>query len=256
MRLVNFSPLLYRWCQLAGLDRSVISSGTFTQFRDLVDGRLETIWKSEQWPDLQRVTDYPGTSVSTDANGIRTVTLTDDIAEVLSVYDQDPRVTTRARLLKYFLYTDTTGRYINMMEAADPIFVEWRITKPALFGDPYSATQAYSVGAQVYFDTSSNSGSYLPGPGKAPAGNFYNCTTLTTAGQSPVTTPSSWEMVEVPYFAGEYLVRGALSDYLRSEGQFDQAAIAEADAEAARQREVDRILREEGQINRPNVFTY
>ena len=78
----------------------------------------------------------------------------------------------------------------------------------------------------------------------------------TTANQSPSNTPASWDLVEIPYFTGEYIVRGALSDYLRSEGQFQQAVIAESDAETARVAEVDRVLITEGQVNRINMFTY
>jgi hypothetical protein len=256
MRTIDFSTLLYRWLQLAGLDRTAITSLNFQTFRDLANGRLEIIWKSDDWPDLLRSTVPPGDNVQTSPTGVRTVTLGPDVAEVLSVYDQDPRLTTRARLIKYYLYQDSTGRYINVMEAADPLFIEYRIPKPELFGDPYSATQAYSVGSQIYFDTSTNSGSYQPGAGKAPAGNLYNCIVATSPGQSPATTPSAWELVQIPYFTGEYLVRGCLADYLRSEGQFEQAVMADGDAEAIRQKEVERVLLTEGQVRRMNVFTY
>lgn len=256
MRTINFSTLLYRWCQLAGLDRTAITALNFQTFRDLANGRLEIIWKSEPWPALVRVTVPPGDNVQTDENGVRTVALGPDVAEVLNVYNADPRLSTKARLVKYYLYTDTTGRYVNLLDEVDPIFIEYRVVKPDLFGDPYSATQAYSLGSQVYYDTSTSSGSYQPGVGKVPAGNLYTCVIATSPGQSPETTPSAWQIIELPYFCGEYLVRGCLSDYLRSEGQFDQAQIAESDAEAIRQKEVENVLLAEGQIQRLNVFTY
>lgn len=256
MRTVDFSTLLYRWCQLAGLDRTAITSLNFGTFRDLADGRLEIIWKSEPWPAIVRVTNPPGESVQTDSNGVTTVLLGPDIAEVLGVYDQDPRLTTQARMVKYFLYQNAVGRYVNLLDSVDPVFIESRLPKPALFGDAYSATQAYTAGAQIYFDTSSNSGAFAPGAGKAPAGNLYNCVANTTAGQSPATNPALWSLVEIPYFCGEYLVRGCVADYLRSEGQYEQAQIAESDAEAIRQKEVENVLLSEGQISRLNVFTY
>lgn len=256
MRTIDFSNLLYRWCQLTGLDRSAITSLNFSTFRDLANGRLEMIWKSEPWPAFVRSTTPPGDSVTTDSNGVRTVTLGSDVAQVLGVYNEDPRLSTRARLVKYYLYEDGTNRYINLLDSVDPVFIEYRIVKPELFGDAYSATQAYTAGAQVYFDTSSNSGSFTPGPGKAPAGNLYTCLATTTAGQSPVTNSNLWQKVEIPYFCGEYIVRGCLADYLRSEGQFDQAQLAEADAEAIRQKEVENVLLSEGQVQRINAFTY
>jgi len=47
-----------------------------------------------------------------------------------------------------------------------------------------------------------------------------------------------------------------LADYLRSEGQYEQASVAEADAEGVKAQEVDKIVRQEGQVRRMNVYTY
>lgn len=256
MRTIDFSTLLYRWCQLAGLDRTAITSLNFNTFRDLANGRLEIIWKSEPWPALVRITTPPGDSVTTDANGVRTVSIGSDVAEILGVYNEDPRLTTKARKVRYFIYEDSTGRYVNLLDSVDPVFIEYRPVKPELFGDAYSASQAYTAGAQIYFDTSSGTGAFQPGAGKAPSGNLYNCLVTTSAGQTPLTNPTSWQKVEIPYFCGEYLIRGALADYLRSETQFDQAQVAEGDAEAIRQKEVENVLLAEGQVRRLNVFTY
>jgi hypothetical protein len=256
MRTIDFSTLLYRWLQLAGLDRSSITAATYAQFRDLANGRLETIWKSDRWPALIRITTPPGDTVVTDANDVLTVTLGSDVGEVLGVYDQDPRLTTRAKLVKYFLYDSGSVSYVNFMEPVDDVFIEYNTRKPELFGDAWSATSTYSVGAQAYFDTSTSTGAFIPSSTKQPAGNLYTCLIATTANQSPSNTPASWDLVEIPYFTGEYIVRGALSDYLRSEGQFQQAVIAESDAETARVAEVDRVLTTEGQVKRINMFTY
>lgn len=254
MRTVDFSSLLYRYCQLAGLDRSAITSANFAQFRDFLVSRLEQVWKTNDWPDIIRVSD--AISTSTGGTGIITAALPTNCGEVLAVYDQDPRLTTRARLLKYFLYNDGTTEAINLIDNVTPVYVEYRLKAPAIFGDAYSASVAYSVGAQIYFDTSSNSGLFVPTAGKVPAGNIYTCTVATSAGENPTTTAASWSMIEIPYIFSDYLVRACASDFLRSEGQFDQAALAENEATAAMEREVDRILRSEGQIRRPNVFTY
>lgn len=254
MRTVDFSSLMFRYFQLAGLDRNAVTTANFQQFRDFATARVDDVWKSNEWPDVIRVSDP--ITVSTGGTGILTATLPADCGEVLSVYDQDPRLTTRARLLKYFLYDDGTTQAINMIDNVTPVYVEYRIKSPPLFGDPYSAAVAYSLGAQMYFDTSSASGSFQPTAGKIPAGNLYNCIVATTAGQSPATTPSAWSLVEIPAIFSDFLVRACVSDFLRSEGQFEQAIVAEQEATAAMDREVDRILRSEGQVRRPNVFTY
>lgn len=254
MRTVDFSTMLFRYCQLAGLDRNAITTPNFQQFRDFLNTRLEQIWKANDWPDVIRVSNP--INVSTGGTGILTAALPADCDSVLAVYDQDPRLTTRARGLKYFLYNDGTSEAINMIDTTTPVYVEYRVKSPAIFGDPYGASVAYSAGAQMYFDTSSASGSFTPTAGKVPAGNMYNCSVTTTAGQTPVTTPSSWSLVEIPYIFSDYLVRACASDFLRSEGQFEQAALSEREADAAMEREVDRILRSEGQVRRASVFTY
>jgi hypothetical protein len=63
-------------------------------------------------------------------------------------------------------------------------------------------------------------------------------------------------MVEVPYFTTDYLVRAILSDYLRSESQFESAALADQEADQAKMMQVDRVLRSEGQVKTMRVFTY
>lgn len=256
MRTIDLSTVFYRYLQLAGLDRSSITAQMFAQFRDFANGRLDGVWKSDVWPDLLRVTTTPGDPVTTDAEGIRTVTLASDVGEVLNVYNADPRLTTRAHLVKYFLYEDGTDSFINLMENVTPVWIEYRIGNPELYGDAWSATVAYSVGAQAYFDTSTNTGSFTPGAGKQPKGNLYNCIVATTANQSPTSNASSWQKVEIPYFLGDYVARASLSDYLRAEGQYDQAQMAENDAEQTRQKEVERILMSEGQVRRMNFFNY
>jgi hypothetical protein len=255
MRTTDFSTLLYRWMQLAGLDRTTITSLNFSTFRDFSNGRLEVMWKSDLWPDLIRITTPPGNTVTTDGYGVRSYQLDNTVGEVLGVYDQNPRLTTRARLLKYFLYEDTTGRYVNLMENTTPIFIEYRIVKSDLFGDLYDNTISYQVGSQIYFDPSCATGSYIPSSGILSQGNFYTCINA-SVGFSPITAPQNWQIVPIPYFMGEYLIRSCLADYLRSEGQFEQSQLAESDAEGARELEVDRVLRQEGQIPRLNMFTY
>ena len=256
MRTTDFSSLLYRWMQLAGLDRTTITSLNFSTFRDFCNGRLEVMWKSDLWPDLIIITTPPGNTVTTDGYGVRSYQLDNTVGEVLGVYDQNPRLTTRARLLKYFLYEDSTGRYVNVMENTTPIFIEYRIVKTDLVGDLYDPTVSYQVGSQIYFDPSNpTGGQYIPTAGTLSQGNFYTCVSTST-GFSPLTAAQNWQIIQIPYFMGEYLIRSSLADYLRSEGQFEQSQLAESDAEGARELEVDRVLRQEGQIPRLNMFTY
>lgn len=257
MRTIDFSTLLFRTATLCGLDRTAITSSTFATLRDLANHRLAMIWESEAWPQLVRVSDDPGETVSEASDGTRTVTLASTVGDLFDVYNQSPRVTTRARPIKYFLYDNGTTRYINVMEAVDSgVYLEWRNAKPQLFGDAWDNSLAYAVGTQIYFDTTTDTGSFVPSPNNVGGGNFYDCAVVTSAGQSPTTNAASWTKVDIPYFTGEYITRGVLADYLRSEGQYEQASVAEADAEGVKAQEVDKIVRQEGQVRRMNVYTY
>lgn len=255
MRLSDFSTVLFRSAQIAGLDRSTINSQTFATVRDFANGRLAWVWEQDGWHELMRVSEA---AVVTNGDSTKTVTLGDSVGELFSVYDKNPRLGSTARQVQYFLYDDGAIRYANIVDPTSlvTVWLEYRAVKPEIFGDAYSAAIPYYAGAQIYFDTSTNSGSFLPGDGKLPAGNFYNCLETTTAGQSPSTNSPLWQRVEIPKSFSEYLSRATVADYWRSEGQFEKAAAAEGDATAAVERLVDLQSRQQGQVSRLNVVGY
>ncbi len=255
MRLTDFANVLYRATQLAGLDRATINSSTFALLRDFANSRLAWVWEHEPWVELLRVLESP---VVMNGDGTTTVTLGTGVGDLLAVYNKNPRLGTTARQVQYFLYDDGTNRLANLVDPAalSTVWLEYRIAKPELFGDAYSSSVAYSVGAQIYFDTSTNSGSFTPGAGKAPAGNLYTCLVATVAGQSPSTNAPSWSRVEIPTAFAEYLSRSLVADFWRSEGQFEKAISAEGDASAAVERLVDIQVRQQGQVSRLNVLSY
>ncbi len=255
MRLLDFSGILYRAAQLAGLDRSSLNNSTFALLRDFASGRLGWVWEHEPWVETTRIAEA---AVVTSGVGLRTVTLGENVGDVFQVWNKDPRLGTTARAVQYFLYGDGDQRLINIVDPSGytTVFLEYRAARPLLFGDPWSASVAYEVGAQAYFDPGTASGSLTPGEGKAPVGNLYECIVATTAGQSPSTASLSWQRVEIPAAFEEYLVRGVVADYWRAEGQFDKAQVAENDATAAVERLVDVQARQQGQIARLNVWSY
>lgn len=255
MRLSDFSTVLFRSAQLAGLDRGTINQQTFAMLRDFSNSRLAWVWEHDLWQELIRVAEL---TVVTGGDTVKTVTLSADVGDLFSIYNTNPRLGTLARQVQYFLYDSGAARLANITDPTSPatVWAEYRIVKPEIYGDPYSATVVYSIGSQVYWDTSSNSGSFIPGAGKLPAGNFYNCIVATTAGQSPQTTPGSWSLVEIPKSFAEYLARGVVSDYWRSEGDYERAAAAEGDASAAIDRLIDLQSRQQGQVQRLNVLGY
>ena len=250
MRTVNFSTILFEGIQLAGQDRHNISDETFAQFRDFANQRLRMAWESQDWPDLVRVAQFTVTA----SGGTVTAAIPADAGEVLNCYDQDPLLTTRAQPLSYRIYND--GSVVKLVFGSDPstVWGEYRIKKPELFGDIWSSSIAYSVGAQAYFDSGSNTGTSMPVPGKPHFGDFWECLEATTAGQSPATHPAKWSKKNIPYIFGTYVSRGMYADWMRSELQVEASQIAEAEAQAMLEAEVDKIVRQQKQGTRINMI--
>ena len=250
MRTVNFSTILFEGLQLSGLDRHNIGDETFAQFRDFANQRLRMAWESQDWPDIIRVS-----QLTVDATtGTVTAAIPTDAGEVLNCYDQDPLLTTKAQPLSYRIYND--GSVVKLVFGSDPstVWGEYRVKKPELFGDIWSSALAYSVGAQAYFDSGSNTGTSMPVPGKPHYGDFYECLEASTAGQSPSTHPAKWVKREIPYIFGTYLSRGMFADWLRSELQIEASQIAEQEAQGMLDLEIDKIFRQQKQNVRINMI--
>lgn len=116
----------------------------------------------------------------------------------------------------------------------NPVFIYYRRRVPQYKGDDYSASATYSVDEQVYFTNSDD------------AGNYYKCLVATTTGQSPETTPTSWELLEIPDFLFDYVTYRAYSEWLRVEGQQAKAQINLQNAEEYMNSELDRMERQQG----------
>lgn len=250
MRTVNFSTILFEGIQLSGLDRHNIGEETFAQFRDFANQRLRMAWESQDWPDIMRVAQLTVTATT----GTVTAAIPADAGEMLNCYDQDPLLTTKAQPLSYRIYND--GSVVKLVFGSDPstVWGEYRVKKPELVGDIWSSALAYSIGAQAYFDSGSNTGTAMPIPGKPHYGDFYECLEATTAGQSPFTHPAKWLKKEVPYIFGTFVSRGMFSDWLRSELQIEASQIAEQEAQGMLDLEIDKIFRQQKQSVRINMI--
>ena len=250
MRTVNFSTILFEGIQLSGLDRHNIGEETFAQFRDFANQRLRMAWESQDWPDIMRVSQLTVTATT----GTVTAAIPADAGEMLNCYDQDPLLTTKAQPLSYRIYND--GSVVKLVFGSDPstVWGEYRVKKPELVGDIWSSTLAYSIGAQAYFDSGSNTGTAMPIPGKPHYGDFYECLEATTAAQSPFTHPAKWLKKEIPYIFGTFVSRGMFSDWLRSELQMEASQIAEQEAQGMLDLEIDKIFRQQKQSVRINMI--
>lgn len=252
MKTIDFTDILYRSVTLFGLDRTSIADKLFRMVRDFASQRLSAIWELDRWPDIVRISE----EATTTTLSVVHVVIDSTKGDILNVYQKDPRVTGAAVPVRYYLYETGTESRIVLMDNLSTVWVEYRLPKPVLFGDAYNAASVYTSGSQIFYNTGSTNGSYQPTATALSAGNFYTANQTTTAGDTPTSAAAKWDIVSIPYFCGEFLVRGIFADYLRTGNLPQSAQAAEADAELAKMQAMDRVFRGEGQVRRMEVFTY
>lgn len=97
------------------------------------------------------------------------------------------------------------------------------------------------MATQVYFESGG-------------VGNWYDCIAVTVAGESPLTAPEKWRVIEVPQALEKPIIDLALAHLHRGEGQSDKA-LAEVRMQEA---DIDRVIllhADQGHLTQPNVFT-
>lgn len=250
MKTTDFSRVLVDAIQLCGLDREEITDSTFIQIRDFANTRLRLAWEYDKWPDLIRL---QAVTPQTDGD-VKYVIKPSGAGEVFALWFKDPNSTTRATNIDFSLVnTPTEERLVIRGTFTEDLYIEYRIEPITINGDKWNATTTYSVGSQVYFDSGSNSGSYHTVSGKPQRGNFYTCISTNT-NTNPSESSANWSIVNIPYIFSNYIPRSVFSDYLRSEGQFDSARIAEAEAQAFLDLEIDKVVRQQGQTQKYNFI--
>ena len=101
----------------------------------------------------------------------------------------------------------------------NPVFLFYRKYAPTYTGDDYSASSTYAIDDQVYFTDS------------AGRGNYWKCVAATTAGESPSTAPSKWQVIPLYTVFLQYCIYRAYADWLISDGQLDKGDRASAMAD-------------------------
>lgn len=122
--------------------------------------------------------------------------------------------------------------------AGYPIFLNYRKGPLNLTGTTYSGASTYAVGDQILY-----TGTASPYLNKQ---NFYKCIVATTAGQSPDTNPTSWQIIQLPDFLFPYVLYACAADFYRSEAQFAQAKDYDDIAESELERQADKFERQQG----------
>lgn len=253
MRTTDFSTVLFEALQHAGGDRHNIRSETFSQYRDFINARMRQAWELHVWPDLTKV--VPFTAII-DGNGVPYFEPAAEAGEIFAVYNKNPLLTTKLSQIDYYLDASTgTTRAVLSNELVQTGFYMYRVRPVEVSGDLYNSTTVYYTGSQIYFDSGSTSGSYMPILGRPHSGNFWNCVAVgaTNAGENPTTHPAKWQKVNIPYIFGPYLAWGAAADWFISEGNIESGAVIEAKANAVLDQELDKVLRQQGQLSRINV---
>jgi len=251
MRTQNYSQILFDGLQYSGNDRQNITDETFAQFRDFSNARMREAWEANNWSDICKLVQF---TTAVDADNVTYFTPDADAGEILSVYNNNPQVTTKAIQIGFQIYENAGTRKIIVSSAVSTGWYFYRVACPMLTGDIYSPSVVYYAGVQVYFDSGSGTGSYIPVLGKPHSGNFYTCLSTTTAGQNPNTNPTLWTKIDIPYIFASFMAWGSAANWFVSEGQVPEAVTIENKAREVLDMEYDKFLRQQQQFGRINMI--
>jgi hypothetical protein len=186
---------------------------------------------------------------------------------VQGVYNRDPRTTTKTQQVAWIQedsgissgYVEASEQKYIITRTADQICIEYSIENPVVWGDVYSNTTTYLTGAQFFYYRYHNpEDNHLnPTNDRKMKGDFYSPVTQLNAGTSPLTNPGDYKIIPIPDLFKDFLINAMHADWLKSEGQFELAMAAEQLAEKGTQDAIDKVLRQEGQVQRMNMqYTY
>lgn len=161
------------------------------------------------------------------------------IGEVVWVGNKNRRIFTS--VVEY--RPELTDLGIHFVDPIVKAWIEFSVRCPPLFGSVFSTTATYTAGQQVYFSDT------------ATLGNFYNCITGTSAGESPVSAAAKWAVIELPYIFKTFCAQYAYSLFLIADGQHEKAAGLKAEALAALAREANKLWRRQHQVRRTRIHT-
>lgn len=163
------------------------------------------------------------------------------IAEVFNVTSANPRIV--RNFSEYPFQLSENG--IQVTNGPTSVWLDFRTRRSQLTGDVWSSTATYAVGQQVYY-TNSTTG----------VGNFYDCASATSAGESPVSAAAKWTVVPIPYIFAQALIWYAYADLLAADGQADKAVVQRNAADQYYQLEADKLFRQQRQTQPHRVVGY
>jgi hypothetical protein len=152
---------------------------------------------------------------------------TNTIGEFLGLYLDNPETEDRPRRIRYLvdskgahvLSTPYTHRWMGMLSCdylvPNRVYVRFRLPKPNFRGGVFDAGATYAAATSdtIYFE----------GTTQDLEGDYWKCIVNTTAGQSPETTPASWQRVLFPAWLKSCVASKACADWLRYNGNRESA---------------------------------
>lgn len=191
MQTVPYKQVLHKAARLLGLDPAVnLLDGTAAALTQYINTALAIGWRHYPWPDLQIIEERTVTN--------STIADPSSIDMLLDVWAADPRTTPGAEPLTW---TEVAGNYY-LPRPLESVWVRYSSAPTVHTYEPWSATTTYEAG-DLALGTD---------------GNTYQSLAITT-GSNPLTSPTSWALVEFPAFLADYCARMALADSLTEDGQ-------------------------------------
>jgi hypothetical protein len=295
METINASVILYGVGARAGLTRTEISGDIFKDLRDALSRRLDEAWKVAKWPELTRweerwfldayqisktyqtgkevfnlddglyyraITTVPIVTIPPNptywievvASGVPMdayipyVQFTQtDIGAVFAVTEDNPKTNFQTNALDFWKSENGIQVPHGQDGSVARVWLEYRIRAPRLYGEVFSASATYAATTlpdQMYYAATSGG-----------VGDFYNCVTGTTPGDTPVSAPTKWAVVQIPRFMERFLIAAVYADYLEGDGQTEKAAAVSNQAREFLAEERFVIEAQEGQSERMEVKT-
>jgi hypothetical protein len=133
-------------------------------------------------------------------------------------------------------FMGTNGYVTYNTNPANPIYIYYRRVPYNYSGSEYSASATYVAGQYIYYTKTTGA--------STGTSDYYKCLATTSAGESPETASSKWDIQPVPEMISQPLIWQTYGDWLIQDGQADKAAQAYGIVEMKKNEEWDRIQRQ------------
>lgn len=134
---------------------------------------------------------------------------------------------------------EITDDGVRVFEDPGEAWFNFTTVPPALFGAPWSASTAYAIGDQVYYQSGNT-------------GDFYNVIAATTAGDTPLSAPAKFSVVEIPARYTVWLQYQIAADWYEFDDKMEDSLPKRGMAEREWKRlkyVLNRRERQSGQLN-------